>query len=119
MMTLLSLAGLIIGVVIFLNLLQAKEKVDRIGKPESPAAESASGGAAARNGSSRLPAAPQRRICPVCRTGLTQEEYLICAMDADPGENRKRQVHIYGCRHCFLTDGVNLARYEQLKDASV
>jgi hypothetical protein len=119
MMTLLSLAGLIIGVVIFLNLLQAKEKVDRIGKPEAPAASGASGAASVKGGSGRLPAAPQRRICPVCRTGLTQEEYLICAMDSDLGENRKRQVHIYGCRHCFLTDGVNLARYEQLKDASV
>jgi hypothetical protein len=119
MMTLLSLAGLIIGVVVFLNLLQAKDKVDRIGKPETPPAPGAAGVSGSQNGVGRLPAAPQRRICPVCRTGLTQEEYLICAMDSDPGENRKRQVHIYGCRHCFLTDGVNLARYEQLKDASV
>lgn len=120
MTALLSIAGLIVAVVLFLNLLQARDKVDRFGEPEPEGALAGGGGAdriQKKNGATRT--AASRRICPVCKTGLRQDEYLICAMDEDLGPGTRRQVHIYGCPHCFLTDGVNLARYEQLKDANI
>lgn len=119
MMTLLGLAGLVIAAVVFLNLLQARDRMERGPLPSFAGAAGLEPGQQKTEENKRLRAAPERRICPVCRTGLTREEYLICAMDVDRGPQQKRQVHIYGCPHCFLTDGVNMARYEKLSDAEM
>ncbi|MCR9143554.1 MAG: hypothetical protein NXI24_14995 [bacterium] len=115
-MTFVSLIGLGIAAVVFLNLLQAKDSVERIGKEPAPRVKLGSQDAADLKDRARM-----RRICPVCRTGLATEEYLICAMEPeDPGSaRRKRQVQIYGCVHCFATDGINLAKYEKIKDLEV
>ena len=116
MMTFVSLIGLAAAVIIFLNLLQAKEGVERIGKPAPPRLKEDSRDAADLKDRARM-----RRICPVCRTGLTTEEYLICAMEPEDGSanRRKRQVQIYGCVHCFATDGVNMNRFEKIRDLEV
>lgn len=120
MMTFLAVIGLIAAVIIFLNLLQAKDAVERIGKDEAPRIDLDSADAAEvqRNLKNR---ARMRRICPVCRTGLSQDEYLICALEerSDRQPGKKRQVQIYGCVHCFATDGVNMKRYEKIKDIDV
>ncbi len=113
MMSFLTLIGLVAAIIVFLNLLQAREVVTRAGKPEPPRIPLES----VRTRADGQPVV--RRICPVCRTGLTPDEYLICAMDPDKADGRKRQVHIYGCNHCFITDGVNLRRYETLRDVNV
>ncbi|MBX7058665.1 MAG: hypothetical protein K1X75_11425 [Leptospirales bacterium] len=118
MMTLLSLAGIVVAVVVFLNLLQARDRLERGPLPASVLADGEQRDRAGRS-ERILRSAPDRRICPVCKTGLTREEYLICAMDAERGASQKRQVHIYGCPHCFLTDGVNLSRYDQIHNAVV
>ncbi len=116
MMTFVSLLGLGIAAIVFLNLLQAKDTVERIGKPSPPRVKLDSQDAADLKDRARM-----RRICPVCRTGLATEEYLICAMEPEDSSSarRKRQVQIYGCVHCFATDGINLARYEKIKDLDV
>jgi cytidyltransferase-like protein len=57
-----------------------------------------------------MKAAERPRICPVCGTPLSQDEYLIAAIFPDLGPNQKRQAHIYGCRHCYVSGGVNLTR---------
>jgi hypothetical protein len=117
MMTFVALIGLAAAVIIFLNLLQAKDSISRIGKPPAPRVKLDS-----RDAEDLKDRARMRRICPVCRTGLTSEEYLICAMEPEdpaPGARRRRQVQIYGCVHCFATDGVNLQRYEKIKDLEI
>lgn len=109
MTTLLTLGGLAIGILIFLNLLHSKARFE--GMDLSTNEDNAVRGVR-KDGSTRvkrtLANAPSRRICPVCRTPLTPDEYLLCAMDRENKEARKRQVHIYGCPHCFITDGVNV-----------
>lgn len=57
-----------------------------------------------------MKASERPRLCPVCGTLLTQEEYLIAAIFPDLGPTQKRQAHIYGCPHCYLTGGVNPTR---------
>ncbi len=44
------------------------------------------------------------RKCPICKTGLLRDEYLICAMEAEAQGVKKRQAHIYGCKHCLEDD---------------
>ena len=106
MMTFVTLLGFVIGILIFINLIHAKAHLDGMDLSLDEDKQKR----AHRKGKSHrvLADAPNRRICPVCRTGLTQDEYLLCAMQPDPGNGAKRQVHIYGCPHCFLSDGVNI-----------
>ena len=53
------------------------------------------------------PGLPRPRICPLCGTVLSHEDYLVAAI-SEQIEGLKRQAHIYGCPYCFETDGVNL-----------
>ena len=124
MTALLTLGGLAIGILVFLNLLHSKARLEGmdLSTEEDEAIKDAR-----KNGDGRvrrmLANAPSRRICPVCRTPLTPDEYLLCAMEPAGKDNRKRQVHIYGCPHCFITDGVNLSmpeeKLEKLADFNV
>jgi len=52
------------------------------------------------------------RVCPVCGTVLSQTDYLIAALEPEPKTERKRQAHIYGCRYCVSSGGVNLKQRE-------
>lgn len=113
MTTVLSIAGFAIAIVIFLNLLHAKDTIKEAAQSDEEKAAQEERRSEARR---VLKTASSRRMCPVCRTGLTREEYLICAMDENRGINSKRQVHIFGCPHCFTTDGVNFKKYEIVKD---
>jgi hypothetical protein len=105
MLTFISIAGFTVALIVFLNLLSAGEKgANRSGigfqAPNRPE----------QNGAGRIlrqaPSQKRPRICPVCGTPLTEKEYLIASIAPElPGQ--KREAHIYGCPHCFMTDGVN------------
>lgn len=106
-----TVLGLAVAVIIFLNLLSAKHTVKNI----FPGGNSRNG-----NGHNPLPPAMDARkvyqskmevrprICPLCGTLLEQSEYLYAALEPETANGRKRQAHIYGCRYCFSTEGVNL-----------
>ncbi len=107
----LSVIGVIIGFVVFINFISAGDDLKRAinGKgskgnnnSERPRLDA---GKVLRNNSDT--GQPRPRICPVCGTLLDQSEYLLASIE--PGDdNRKRQAHIYGCKYCFTTSGVNL-----------
>ena len=42
------------------------------------------------------------RICPCCGKALKKTEFLYAAMGKQTEINGKKQVHIYGCRYCYL-----------------
>ncbi len=115
---LLGLAGIIIGVVIFLNflsagndaraILQSARKKPQPGSDTPPVFDA---GKVLRKSAG----VARPRICPVCGTALTRSEYLIAALEPEPGDGRKRQAHIYGCPHCYSTGGVNLEQRELTK----
>ena len=107
MMTLLSLAGFLVAIVIFLNLLSA-------GSPgSSKDGTGEKGNLPPRGNHAALlkqspEAGPRPRICPVCGTLLGKDDYLIAAMEPDPGAGKKRRAQIYGCPFCYVSGGVNL-----------
>ncbi|MCE9501633.1 MAG: hypothetical protein K8R21_14205 [Leptospira sp.] len=47
-------------------------------------------------------AVPRPRICPICGTALRKSEFLYAAVDEFVSTKQKKQVHIYGCRYCYL-----------------
>jgi len=106
MLTFVTLAALSIAVIVFLNVLSIP------GRKSSPIASPRERGDAARILKMKGPERP--RICPVCGTLLTIDEYLIAAIAPEVGQGQKRQAHIYGCPHCYITGGVNLTRFTQL-----
>lgn len=106
-MTLLTIAGFLIAVIVFLNMLSAGDS-----KGKSPNRSTGDGlpprldnGKVLRQ---KEEAGPRPRICPVCGTMLSQDDYLIAAMEPDPGAGKKRRAQIYGCPFCYTTGGVNL-----------
>lgn len=42
------------------------------------------------------------RICPICGRALKKTEFLYASMFDSPNPNLKKQVHIYGCKFCYL-----------------
>ena len=42
------------------------------------------------------------RICPCCGKALKKTEFLYAAMGNQNESTGKKQVHIYGCRYCYL-----------------
>lgn len=106
MLTFVTIAALALALIVFLNALNlptsagAKKSPANIEKPVTLDTARIL----------RMKAAERPRICPVCGTPLSQDEYLIAAIFPDPGPNQKRQAHIYGCRHCYVSGGVNLTR---------
>lgn len=109
MLTFITVAGVAIALIVFLNLLNAGHKeakgdaIDFDG-PDRPRVN-------ARRHLQRRDRpsdVPRLRVCPVCGTVLNQTEYLFASFGDESGG--KRQAHIYGCRHCFRTDGVNVNR---------
>ncbi len=108
MMTVLTIAGLAIAVIVFLNMLQAKDNVNNLGAKKEPEGPKEPPRVNARRWMEHAtkPGELRPRICPLCGTVLSQEDYLIAAIGEDHGVG-KRQAHIYGCRFCFASDGVN------------
>ncbi|MCB1176459.1 MAG: hypothetical protein KDK36_02665 [Leptospiraceae bacterium] len=45
---------------------------------------------------------PRPRICPACGTALKKTEFLYASMEDNPIVGEKKQVHIYGCKYCYL-----------------
>lgn len=100
MLMFVTLAALSIAVIVFLNFLNLSSGQS----PAKPAATQRLDAAKVL----RMPAQDRPRICPVCGTVLGQEDYLMASIFPDPGPEKKRQAHIYGCVHCYATEGVNL-----------
>lgn len=42
------------------------------------------------------------RICPCCGKALKKTEFLYAATGDQNEKTGKKQVHIYGCRYCYL-----------------
>jgi hypothetical protein len=101
MLMFVTLAALSIAVIVFLNFLNLPSGKQAADTPASPQRLDAAKVL-------RMPAQNRPRICPVCGTLLGPEDYLMASIFPDPGPDRKRQAHIYGCVHCFATEGVNL-----------
>lgn len=101
MLVFVTLAALSIAVIVFLNFLNLP------GAPKdnatAPVARLDAGKVL------RMPPQNRPRICPVCGTLLAPSDYLLASIFPDPGPERKRQAHIYGCVHCCATEGVNLS----------
>lgn len=108
MLTLITAAGLILAVIVFLNLISAGkvQKLESDDLAERPRANVRKIMAA----QAESPQQPRLRLCPLCGTVLNQDEYLFASFLDEPPGGGKRQAHIYGCRHCFTTDGVNVGR---------
>jgi len=113
MLTFISVAGFLLAVVVFLNILQTGTAKT---VPAAPGSFSHHGrtrpGVKAGPDVGRVlremkPDVQRPRICPVCGTMLSQEHFLYAAMEPEPSTNRKRQVQIYGCPFCYDSDGVN------------
>lgn len=116
MTTIITLFGLAIGFLIFVNLLHTKAKIE--GQDLSVEEQDSPLNLLKNKKKSRvLENAPNRRICPICKTVLLQEEYLLCAMEPERKNNVRRQVHIYGCPHCFITSGVNVSNSDTVDEA--
>lgn len=111
MLSFLTVAGFIVGIVLFLNLINARDPKSLKGKntnfdPNNPPRLNA------RKILQMQPGETRPRICPVCGTLLDQTDFLYAALEPENGQNKKRQAHIYGCRFCYATDGVNLNQKE-------
>lgn len=107
MMLFLTLVGVGLALILFLNGLQA---ADRVRAPKKKKAGEVPPVLDAKK-VLKMPAGEQRpRICPVCGTLLGPQDYLIAALEPEPKTERKRQAHIYGCPFCFETGGVNINR---------
>ena len=100
MTILVALAGVFLGLIIFVNLMPAGKGIK---KENSKNPENLDPAKVLRASGKVRP-----RICPVCGSLLDKQDFLYAALSPDPGPGRKRQAQIYGCRHCFSTDGVNL-----------
>lgn len=100
MLLFVTLAAVSIAVIVFLNFLNLPSGKAAV-QPSAPARLDASRVL-------RMPAQDRPRICPVCGTVLGPQDYLMAAIFPDPGPQKKRQAHIYGCVHCYATEGVNL-----------
>ena len=109
MLTLITVAGIAIALVVFLNLLNAgKAKVGGQEPKEQPRVNVRRHLQKSRS----QPEVPRLRLCPLCGTVLNQNEYLFASFGDESPSSGRRQAHIYGCRHCFRTDGVNINRGE-------
>ncbi|MCB1173581.1 MAG: hypothetical protein KDK39_08455 [Leptospiraceae bacterium] len=106
MMGIITLLGLVVGALIFINLVHAKSQMDGIDL-SLEADQRIKKGRKTDPFNDRSRIRVDHRMCPVCRTPLAADEYLMCAMDKERPNQTKRQVHIYGCPHCFITGGVN------------
>ena len=100
MTALFTLFGFGSALLLFLYLLRMKERLGQIVKKavpgSSPLNETKIKGASINFAGTEI-----KRRCPVCRMPLEDDEYLVCAMGPDLGQNQKRQAHIYGCKNCF------------------
>lgn len=102
MLLFVTLAALSIAAIVFLNFLNLPTA-----RPAASPAQPAARLDAAKV--LRMPSEVRPRICPVCGTVLGSQDYLMASIFPDPGPDRKRQAHIYGCVHCYATEGVNLS----------
>ncbi|MBW7856769.1 MAG: zinc ribbon domain-containing protein [Leptonema sp. (in: Bacteria)] len=111
MMAFLTVIGIGLALLIFLNGLNATDKTRTKKKAKSTEEPPILDAKKVL----KMPAGETRpRICPVCGTLLGPEDYLFAALEPEPKTDRKRQAHIYGCPYCVENGGVNLKRSREL-----
>ncbi len=101
MSALLYIAGLVIGVTVFIYLVSllndGKEKIKETTEKIKNNGEEVKDNA--------LPStekiAPGERICPLCRSKLSKYEALYAAPVAG---DKEQKLMIYGCRYCYKDD---------------
>lgn len=108
MLVIVSLIGLIVATIFILNIFSAADSLKNIKEPEKKENKRERIDVRKHLKSALESDKPRLRICPVCGTVLTSQEYLIAALDPVEREGAKRRANIYGCPHCFSTNGVNL-----------
>ncbi|MBE7440091.1 MAG: hypothetical protein HS115_16690 [Spirochaetales bacterium] len=118
MLTFVTLVGLGLAIIVFLNFLQTGSAPARVG-PEKPPRVDPRRIKETRKKWDENPALPRPRICPLCGTMLEQHEYLLAAIEPEVMSNRKRQAQIYGCPYCITNDGVNKSLRRQLTELDV
>lgn len=103
--TLLILLGLAAGFALFVYIASGVDQVRRaVDPPPNPRpGKDRLDPRAVFQGEWKQKEVPRPRICPLCGTYLSREDYLFSQMGPEPppGSARKRQVHIYGCPYCF------------------
>jgi hypothetical protein len=102
MLMFVTVVALVVALIVFLNVLPSSRNTTQ---SLSSVPDRVNPATVYRN--QKKTSGPLPRICPVCGSVLSQTEYLLAAIE-EPREGRKRQAQIYGCPHCFITDGVNL-----------
>lgn len=105
MLTLLTIAGLALAIIVFLHLLSAgqratNQKNSELSRNDPPPRVNPRG----YLNTPSEPGRPRSRVCPLCGTVLTQEDYLFAAISPEPENGGKRQAQIYGCRYCFVLE---------------
>lgn len=109
MMLIISILGLLIGVLVVLHILDLlnKTKTSNIVRNEPKTPESLQRAINKTLKENQQKESEKRlRICPICGTILSQTDYLIAAFEEVKDPNKKRRVHIYGCPYCIVNDGV-------------
>ncbi|MBE7413093.1 MAG: hypothetical protein L6Q54_09595 [Leptospiraceae bacterium] len=105
MVTFLTLCAIVGTGGLFLYLLSTyeKSKLDKIQKIREKKEEDFDG-IDPRHvyGKNWNPEVQRPRICPCCGKALKKTEFLYAAMSKEIQSNGKKQVHIYGCRYCYL-----------------
>ena len=96
----LSIIGFCVTALIFLYFLQIEEKIKKTIEKQSKKKKIQSKGLEINTHG----IISRARNCPVCKIVLLSSEYLICSMEAEENSEKKRQVHIYGCPHCFTSE---------------
>jgi hypothetical protein len=109
MLTFVTIVGLALAVIVFLNLLQAGNSGAARTKSNEPPGINPRMIARTRKVWEEHPEILRPRICPLCGTMLEQNEYLLAALEPENPQRKgqKRQAQIYGCPYCVTTDGVN------------
>lgn len=115
MLIFLTILGLGLALLLFLNGLHAADRV-KTGTAQKSKGHVSSEPVVldSRKVMQMAPGEKRPRICPVCGTMLSQADYLIAALEPEPRTERRRQAHIYGCPYCLENGGVNLHRERQL-----
>ena len=100
---LLTVACIGLGFLLFLQFLSIKDSFSRMIKNRHEKQKLRTAGIASHtNEIENNLFVARERTCPLCKTALNQKEYLICAMQPELDKPGIRQIHIYGCRHCFI-----------------
>ena len=101
---LLTVVCILFAFIVFLQCLNLKDSIgDRIASRSKKKNQAWQASLAPVPKVTEQPLGTRERVCPVCKMALNQEEYLICATQSKTNEAKVNKIHIYGCKHCFVS----------------